>query len=462
MKGRILLVITAILSLNGLFAQENQAVFSLEEAREYAVLHNKTLINAGRDLDLAQQRVREAAGSGLPQVNASLDYMTNFNYEFALDFGGGTTEPPDIDYSLLDAGDYEVLDAISQMFSGPSGGSTIVMEDQANANLQVTQLIFSGQYWVGIQVAKLGRKIAEQSLTSTELDVKENVMNSYYLILVTEELLRIINENIDNLKEILEHTTNMFRVGMMEQTDVDQLKINLSQLENAKKAMERNVELNYNMFRLVTGIESGTRVILSDSLSTLLADMEEAAPMYTDFDPAVNPTYQLLMTQEEISAKMVDMQRWSHAPVISGYYNYREKLLTTSFDLSPKNAAGLSMSLPIIAGGTKRAQVSQAKIELDKVSRNRSLLGDQLMLQKNQLTFEMQSAWDNYKTQQENVEVAKRVFESIDNKYRQGVLSSLDLTQANTNYLQAENNYISSILTLLQAKLKLDKLYCRL
>jgi outer membrane protein TolC len=86
-------------------------------------------------------------------------------------------------------------------------------------------------------------------------------------------------------------------------------------------------------------------------------------------------------------------------------------------------------------------------------------LGDQLNLQENQLKFELRSALENYQTQKENVQVAQRVYDSYFNKYKQGMLSSLDLTQANSNYLQAENNYISSVLKLLQARLALEKLY---
>jgi outer membrane protein TolC len=63
-----------------------------------------------------------------------------------------------------------------------------------------------------------------------------------------------------------------------------------------------------------------------------------------------------------------------------------------------------------------------------------------------------------YMSQKGNVEVSKRVYLSMENKYKQGMASSLELTQANQLYLQAENNYISSLMNLLQTKLAFDKL----
>ena len=193
---RIKLMLIAFISLYVTlgFAQEKELVFSLEEAQAYALQHNKTLMNANQDIQLAREKFREAIGGGLPQVSGSFDYMTNFNYEAEVEFGGGgSTEPPDINYSLLDAGDYEVMNFIAQSF-GSSGPMVIVMEDQASANVQVSQLIFNGQLFVGIEMAKIGRKIAETSYAMTELDVKETVVQSYYLVLVTQDLLRIIDD----------------------------------------------------------------------------------------------------------------------------------------------------------------------------------------------------------------------------------------------------------------------------
>lgn len=87
---------------------------------------------------------------------------------------------------------------------------------------------------------------------------------------------------------------------------------------------------------------------------------------------------------------------------------------------------------------------------------------DQLRLQKDQLSFNYQNAWENYEIQKENTEVAARVYKSIRNKYEHGMASSLDLTQANSNYLTAESNYLSAVMTLMQAKTALDKLFNKL
>lgn len=141
-----------------------------------------------------------------------------------------------------------------------------------------------------------------------------------------------------------------------------------------------------------------------------------------------------------------------------GVLHVQKKLLTTAFDLSPNHAAGFTLNVPIFSSGARSAQTSRAKIELEKIKRSTELLEQQLELQRNQLSFSLNSAYENYQTQKESVDVARRLLASIQNKYQQGLISSLELTQANSNYLQAENNYLSSALELLQSKLEMDKL----
>ena len=109
------------------------------------------------------------------------------------------------------------------------------MSDQFSGKVQISQLIFSGQYYAGIKTARIAQKLADQSLVATELDIKENVTNSYYNILSMERTLQILNENLKNLNEILLNTSNLYKAGVAEETDVDQIKIAVSQLKNSQK-----------------------------------------------------------------------------------------------------------------------------------------------------------------------------------------------------------------------------------
>ncbi len=453
-----LIILFLVASINCSFAQKDTLSINLSNAQQYALENNKELLNAKEDIALSEAEYKDARAQGLPQVDGTMDYTTNFNYEF--EFSARSSEDfsmPDIDYSLLDEGDKEILTALGEIMA-PSEPSTIVMEDQMNARVQVSQLIFSGQYWVGLKTAKIAKDLARKQVDKTELEVKEQITNTYYLILVSEQSLDILNENLSNLRDVLEHTKNQYESGLLEKSDVDQIRMNVSKLENSRESTKRNIRVNYKMLKLQMGFDRDKTLVLEDSLESVLRKTEDHL-LVEELNPEDNPSFQLIDEQEEMKEKQVDLQKWSYAPRLSGFYSYTEKIMTTGFDLSPNNAAGFTLSIPIFSSGSRKAQISKAKIELDKTRRDKELLKDQLRLQEEQLKYEVKSAMENYQTQKENVEVAESVYNSIYNKYKQGVVSSLDLTQANNNYLEAKSNYITSVLELLQAKLDLEKLH---
>jgi len=427
MKRRISATIVAVLIPWLLQAQATTPSapqsLSLEEAVKFAVEYNKELQASELNIELRNKMITEAISQGLPQINGSLAYSTNFGYE--VNFGG-------------------------------EGG--IKMKDQANVSVSVSQLFFNGQWILGIQTSKIAKKLAAQQVSLTELDIKENVYNSYYMILASERLMDIVKQNLENMNTIQQHTENMYNAGTAEITDVDQIRITVGQLKNSLLAMQRTVDVNYNLLRLELGLQAGTPIRLTDPLEKFLEQGSFLQLAIQPFDITQNSQYQVMATQEELQKKMVGLQKWAFAPTISGSYTYQYQIKKGGFMNIP-NSASITMSIPVFSGLQRKSQLEQEKITLEQTTLNKSLLEDQLNLQEEQYKFALKNALEDYNLQKENIEVAKKVLENYRHKYNAGAVSSLDLTQANNNYLTAENNYTSACLTLLQAQTQLEKLY---
>lgn len=426
MKRGVLVILITVLSPWFLKAQETISEpqsLSLEQAVNFAVQHNKELQVSQLNIELRNKMVTEAISQGLPQINGTLGYSTNFGYK--VDFGG-------------------------------EGG--IKMKDQSNVSVSVSQLLFSGQWILGVQTSKIAKKISAQEVDLTELDIKETVYDSYYTILASERLMEIIKENLENMNKIQEHTENMYKAGTAEITDVDQIRITVGQLKNSLLAMQRTVDVNYNLLRLQLGIQAGTPIHLTDPMDKFLEEGSFLKLAVQPFNINNNSQYQLMQTQEELQKKMVGLKKWAYAPTISGSYSYQYQIKKGGFMNIP-NSASITMNIPVFSGLQRKAQLDQEKITLEQVTLNKSLLEDQLNLQEEQYKFALKNALEDYNLQKENIEVAKKVLNNYQYKYNAGAVSSLDLTQANNNYLTAENNYTSACLTLLQAQTQLEKLY---
>ena len=426
----LILLFTTLTGFNRIQAQEN-LILSLDSAQRYALDYNKTLKNAGLAVNVADKKVYETLAAGLPQVNANMDYTNFLGAEIEIKFGEDM--PP----------------------------TRIPFKPTSNLTVSIGQLLFSGSYLVGLQTAKIYRNLSESSYEKTELDIKEQVARSYYSILIAEKSLEIITKNLANIKDVYAKTNVMYTVGMAEITDVDQLAVQVTLLENAVKSSERQVELAYNILRLQLGVDAETSIKLTNTLDDILIQSDFIATLSEPFILSKNLDFMMMNTQELLSEKQINMEKMSFLPTVTGFYSYTEKILRPDFDMTPPNLIGLQMNIPVFSSGMRKAKLDQAKINYETTLNNKGLLTDQLMIQEKQNRFNLNTAIEQYESQKNNVEVSKRVYDNINLKFQQGLVSSLDLTTANSNYLQAETNYISSLMQLLNAQLVLDKLLNR-
>ena len=421
-----------------IFAQDSQKELSLtlKEAQEYAVQHNKMAGSARLDLEASKMAVWETVASGLPQVSSSLSFTDNIKQMVFLlpDFIGGTDKKTPI--------------TMGSKFNAPLG-------------LQAAMPLFNASWYVGVETVKLANKLAETNVKSTELDVREAVSSAYYLILISEESLKILDGNLANLQETLKSTRAMYNVGMAESTDVDQMLSNVTMVENSRSSLERTVELNYNLLRFQLGVPAGTRIELKETIEDITSQLNVKTLLSQEFNYSNNLNYQLIEGQEKMSALNLKSQKALVLPTLNGVISTNrtgmgDKL--SEMEWYNNSLYMFQLSVPIFASGQRYAKIQKARINLEKATTTKEIVADQLSIQEKQLRYNLVNANLQYKSQRDNVEVSKRVYASVENKYNQGMASSLELTQANSLFLQAENNYVSALMNLLQTKLALDKL----
>jgi outer membrane protein TolC len=322
-------------------------------------------------------------------------------------------------------------------------------------------LIFNAPLYIGIETSKLAKKLSEKNLAKTELDIRESVCSSYYLILVSEKYLEILNLNIENLNETLRATKSMLAAGMAESTDVDQMSSNVTMVENSRSSMQRSIELNYNLLRLQLGLNANTKLSLTETLIEFTSTINIEVLLGQHFDKNQNLNYMLVEGVEQMSALKLKSEKASVLPTLAGFYSYGINGMgdkVSSQQWFQNSMTGLQLSLPIFGSGQQYSRIKRAKIYLEQSKTNKEFVTEQLLLQEKQLRYNLVNANLQYNSQKDNVDVSKRVYTSTENKFKQGMASSLELTQANSLYLQSENNYVSALMNLLQTKLALDKL----
>lgn len=412
-------------------AQE-QMVLSLDSAVSYAINHNKTLVNSKFAISKSALKLKETIAAGLPQISASIDY-NNF------------------------------LGAQASLQLNPAAPPAIIeFNPTSSFKANVSQLVFSGNYFVGIELSKLAKTITEQSYQKDELNVKEQAIQAYCMILASERILGIIKSNKENALLIFEKTKNLANAGIIEQTDAKKLSVMVASVDNALKSMQRQVELGYNLLRFQLGLNSDQAVTLTSNLDDISREYMLHSSLAEAFNIQNNIDFRLISMQGDIAQKTIKMRKSSYLPTVAAYYARTDKILKPLFDFTPKNVVGLTLNVPILSGGQRLAQLNQARIDSDISTNTKELLTQQLTLQERQLRYNYNTLLDQYEMQKANVEIAREVLEKMNLKYEQGIVSSLELTSANNDYLTSETNFTNIILQLLNAEMTLRKINSKL
>lgn len=436
MKRRLIAIVLIFAALAGssLKAQDTLQTISLsvDQAVAYALEHNRNVAAARYDMLASEKGVWEAIAAGLPSLEGSVSMTNNLIIPVMIFNGMSFKVGTDYEYS-----------------NGVSASTTV----------------FNAPYLVGIQTAKLARSMTAKGVTQKEEDTRESVMTTYYLILVSHMTLDVLDKNIANLGEILASTRAMFSVGMAEATDVDQMQSSLTTLRNTRSSMERALEVNYNMLRFLLGLGSGSRIELSDSLESIVARVHIESMLDDSFNLQENINYQMVEDQVKLSELSLKGAKSAVLPSLGAAWSYSRSGrgdAIESLAFANGSYVALQLRVPIFASGLRHTSIQKAKIELEKANNTKMMVSDQLLIQEKQLRYNLVSANEQYVSQKENIEIAGRVLESYENKYNQGMASSLDLTQANNSYLTAQNNYIQALMNLLQTKVAFDKLMNKL
>jgi len=407
-------------------AQEKVSL-SLQDAQEYALEHNRTLENASLDIKKAEAGRWQAIASMLPQVSAGLDYTNMMGYK--MDFG--------------------------QM--------VISMPPSASFNI-TTAVALSGAQIVSTQVANISKRMADISYRKSGQEISDQVKVLYYSALVTEETLVLLKENLESMKKLHSISQRAVDVGVSEQTNADQLKVQVATMESSINATERSLEMVYNSLRLQLNLDVNSEIELTQGLPELM-NVDAVSDLFREeFDVNNNYNYQLLKAGADLARKQIALTGWSGGPTFSIFHQFNKKHYFSdemTMNMTPPNMLGIAVKVPLFTSLRNTKSVQDARLSYRKQLNTLADTEAALKIRHRQLVFNLKSALEQYRTQKETVEVAKRVFDNIALKYEHGVASALDVTNSGTNLIAAQNGYVQSLLQIVNAQISLEQLLNR-
>jgi len=399
--------------------------FSLKEAQDYAYANNYDLKNSAYDVQIAKKMVRQNTAIGLPQMDGGIDY---------------------IDYLALPTS------LIPGEFIGKPGTTfPIQFGSEYNATLRakLTQLIYSGQYLVGLQTAKAFLETAKQKMVKDKMDVKDLVSEAYIGLLILEESTKILDSTYKTVNQMLEDGKATLKQGLIEDIDVDQMELNRSNLEATLITTKSQRLIAYNYLKFLLGINSSQEIALTDNLTFFLNNVDQDVLINQQFDYARNIDYAILKKQEYLTLMQYKLSKTAYQPTLSGFFGLQGNAQRNEWsffnDKYPWYKTvnwGLSLSIPIWSSGSRKYSVDQARLNVEKMKVMDEKVRVQLQLQVETSKKDFNNSYLVFSNKKKGLDIAGRIYEKTFSKYRQGVSSSTDLNQKYSQFLLSESDYI--------------------
>lgn len=451
MNNRLYLTVIALaLSWYSTFAQENnQKAFSLQEAIDYAVVNNQNVVNAAYEKEIAETQVKETLSRGLPQVNLNSGLNYNFEPQKSL-------LPPEVfglDPNDLPEGaelvDGELVNTFQQAYDG-------------NIALSASQLIFDGSFFVGLQASKTFKELSSKDHIKTQIDVAEAVSKAYYNVLVNEERYDLLIVNLGRIDSLLTDTQALYENGFVEKIDVNRAKVQRNNLKVQVDNTLQLLDLSRDLLKFQMGLRISDAIVLTDKLE----EVDFAVVEKQDF--SYNERIEYSQLQTNLALVNLDMKnnKVQRLPAVYANFNYgyntqtgeSSKLFDNDRWLS-FGTLGVTVGVPIFDGFLKRSRIQKNQIQAKQIEQSFDLLENSIDLEINQAKINLTSAIENMVAQKENTELAEEIYNVAKIKYDEGVGSSLEVTNADADYKEAQTNYYNSLYDALVAKVELQKAY---
>lgn len=446
-------------------------VFTLEQCIQYALDNSITIKNATIGEAIAEAKVKETRGIGLPQVDATVGIQ--HNEKLRRFFGRNTTDTTGFSFfqNVPGAEDGDIV----------AGQNFFQLKSGADAGVTISQIIFNGSYLVGLKAANAYRELSVKQTTQSREQVIEQVTKAFYTALVNGERIRLFDNNLGRIDSLLRTTRALFQNGFVESIDVDRIQVALNNLQTEREKFKNLQELSMELLKFQMNYPMEREIALTGSLEDI--EIPSTAAQYeADWDYTNRSDYQVLMANKRLQLLDVKNKYFAGLPSlvalanlgyatqsaeIGGLFKTNSSNVRDNGFIGPDkwysySTFGVSLNIPIFSGLQRSYRVQQSKLQLQQIENSFALLRSSIALEIKSAAKVFENSLKTLVAQKENMKLAANVARVTKIKYEEGVGSNIEVIDAESSLKEAQINYYNALYDALIAKVDLDKAYGKL
>jgi outer membrane protein TolC len=426
-------------------ATPETARFSARDAVAYALAHQYAVRDAKLEELYVIARNKEVAGLALPQVSAAGTFQDN----------------PIIQKQLIDASNFD-----PNVPKGTLVPFAFGLKFNAAGTVNVNQVLFDPSVLVALQARETLEDLARKGVEKSEIDVKTAVYKAYYNVLAADKALATLDETTLRMQKTLHETREIYNNGLVEKLDVDRLVVQYNNVQSEVVRLRNLRELGLAALKFSIGMSMKQPLELTDTLGNevLKADIQDA----NGFNYNNRIEYQLMQTQKKTQEYNLKRYRMEGLPSLSAFGQGGASRQTNKFDFFQSQmwygyvSWGLNLNIPIFTGMMRKRRVDQAIVQLKQAELDIENTRSAIDLDQVTSTTNLRNNITTLENQEENMQLAKEVYETTMIKYREGVGASLEVITAETQLLQAQNNYFTALFNVIVSRVEYMKAYGKL
>ncbi|HEX7756713.1 MAG TPA: TolC family protein [Niabella sp.] len=454
----IAVAIVGVMSAGWSSAQDSVHYFTLQQALEYGQKNNVQVKNALLDVRLQEQVNREVTGSAYPQISASgnVTYNPNVAVQRFPNFFA-----PAIIQVLQQL---NVHDGNGNPIEPPAGGDYGFIDAQfgtkwtSNGGVSLSQILFDGQVFVGLQARQALIDYKEKSAEVTAEQIRQNIAKIYYQLVVSKTQVALIDTNLALVNKNRHDTKIMYDNGFAEKLDIDKLDVQLANLQSQKTQVVNAVNNGYLGLKLLLGMPIGEGLVLTDTL-TDESLKEGILDNASSFDYSQRRDYQAALLGERLNEYDVKRYKYSKIPTLSLNGNYTKMAMdntlgrTINSQWFTASSIALNLHIPIFSGFSTNAKIAQARIKLQQTQNQVEALKLNIDREKDSAMNTFKTALINMDYQKQNMGLAESVYSQTKKKYEVGTGSQLEIDNARVQLQTAQTNYYNALYSAVAAKI---------
>jgi outer membrane protein TolC len=416
-----------------LFQRTQAQQYDLNQLLDLAMKNDFTVQAARLDEAKTNAKIDEVRSGLLPSLNVSGDYKRYFKIPGqvvpASAFGGREGE-----FSTL-------------AFGLPYNLSTTA---------QVTQALYNPSIKYALKAANLNRELTSLSTTRTKEDVAYNVTDAYYNLVTVVQQMAFLDSNLISLDRLYKVSDLLYQNKLGQRVDVDRILINKTSTETQQATLKDNYNQLVNLLKYYTGIPQ------SDSLRISVSVRDVTLPVYADWDKARRTDVALLQKQKDLNELQDKNIRSGLIPTVNAYgvanmAFYAQGGENSTFQDVPGYWAGLQLNWNVFDGLARRAKRSQNQIDREKLDVQLRQVRETIQMEENNARNKFGVEQRNINAKKGQVALAEKVYKQIQLQFKEGTVSLTDVIQAENSLLDAQSNYLTSLVQILKAELEWKK-----